>query len=243
MAMVKPTETPLSLRGVETRPRNGALRMSQPSNPVYAMPIPVKPVPYAKAKRVLDIVFSLVVMLAGLPLLLFVALMVKLTSRGPVIFKQTRVGVGGRHFTCYKFRSMCVDAEARRDKLMHLNEATGPVFKIKNDPRLTPIGRLLRKFSLDELPQFFNVLKGDMSIVGPRPPVPCEVEYYGAHEMQRLSVRPGLTCLWQINGRSDIPFEHWVELDLAYIETMSFWGDLLILVKTVPAVLTGRGAR
>jgi lipopolysaccharide/colanic/teichoic acid biosynthesis glycosyltransferase len=137
---------------------------------------------------------------------------------------------------------MCVEAEAKKAELMHLNEVTGPVFKIKRDPRVTRIGAILRKYSLDELPQFFNVLAGDMSVVGPRPPIPSEVEQYTDYERGRLAVRPGLTCLWQISGRSNLSFERWVELDRAYIETMSFTNDLKIICKTVPAVLRGSGA-
>jgi lipopolysaccharide/colanic/teichoic acid biosynthesis glycosyltransferase len=185
---------------------------------------------------------ALLALTLGFPIFLIVALLVKFTSRGPVLFKQTRVGVGGRLFTCYKFRSMYMDAEARLETLRHLNEVSGPVFKIKNDPRITPVGRFIRKSSLDELPQFLNVLFGEMSLVGPRPAIPAEVVKYGPKERGRLAVKPGLTCLWQIGGRSSVDFERWVELDLDYIRTMSFWGDLLILLKTVPAVLTARGA-
>jgi len=242
MAIVNPTEPTMALHGTDAGSRNGALNAirtpESPENRLY----PIKEVPYASAKRALDIAISAFGLIVLSPLFLVVALLVKLTSRGPVIFKQTRVGVGGRHFTCYKFRSMCVDAESHRAKLAHLNEVSGPVFKIKNDPRLTSIGKWLRKFSLDELPQLYNVLRGDMSIVGPRPPVPCEVERYNQRERGRLAVRPGLTCLWQINGRSNIAFEHWVELDLLYIETMSLWGDVKIIAKTIPAVVTCRGA-
>jgi exopolysaccharide biosynthesis polyprenyl glycosylphosphotransferase len=209
----------------------------------YADPLfPRKEVPYFRAKRAFDVVFTLLILtLAALPMLL-IAVLIKLTSRGPVLFKQIRVGEGGRYFWCYKFRSMCVDAEAKKAELMHLNEVTGPVFKIKRDPRVTRIGAILRKYSLDELPQFFNVLAGDMSVVGPRPPIPSEVEQYTDYERGRLAVRPGLTCLWQISGRSNLSFERWVELDRAYIETMSFTNDLKIICKTVPAVLRGSGA-
>jgi lipopolysaccharide/colanic/teichoic acid biosynthesis glycosyltransferase len=137
---------------------------------------------------------------------------------------------------------MCADAEDRKRNLLHLNEVDGPVFKIKHDPRVTPIGAFIRKYSIDELPQIFNVLRGDMSIVGPRPPIPAEVEKYSPRERGRLAVKPGLTCLWQISGRSNVSFERWVELDLIYIENMSFLADIGILVKTIPAVLTGSGA-
>ncbi len=204
--------------------------------------IPLKPVPYAPIKRFFDILVSGLLMCLLAPLMLFVALAIKLTSPGSVIFKQVRVGQGGRHFWCYKFRSMCIDAEDKKQMLMHLNEASGPVFKIKKDPRVTPIGSFIRKLSIDELPQFFNVLKGDMSIVGPRPPLPSEVASYTAYQRGRLAVRPGITCLWQVNGRSNISFERWVELDLLYIETMSFTNDVKIVLKTIPAVLKGSGA-
>lgn len=175
--------------------------------------------------------------------MLLAALLVKLTSPGPVFFKQIRVGRGGKQFWCYKFRSMCVDAEAKKAALMHLNEASGPVFKIKRDPRLTPVGGILRKLSIDELPQLWNILRGDMSVVGPRPPLPAEVAQYGVRELGRLAVHPGLTCLWQINGRSNIPFERWMELDLIYIDTMSLRNDIKIVCRTVPTVLFGLGAR
>jgi lipopolysaccharide/colanic/teichoic acid biosynthesis glycosyltransferase len=208
------------------------------TNPLF----PCKLVPYARLKRAFDIILaSLILTGLFLPMLL-IAILIKLTSRGPILFKQIRVGRGGRYFWCYKFRSMCADAEAKREMLGHLNEASGPVFKIKHDPRVTPIGKYLRKSSFDELPQLINVLRGEMSIVGPRPPLPCEVDTYGQRERGRLSVLPGLTCLWQVSGRSNISFEHWIELDLLYIETMSFTNDLKIVLKTIPAVITGSGA-
>jgi len=203
---------------------------------------PLKSVPYASVKRFFDILFSLVVMTLASPIMILTAIIIRLTSPGPIIFKQVRVGQGGRHFWCYKFRSMCVDAEAKKQLLMHLNEASGPVFKIKRDPRITPIGGIIRKLSIDELPQLFNVLKGDMSIVGPRPPIPSEVAKYTAYQRGRLAVRPGLTCLWQVSGRSNVSFERWVELDLAYIETMSFKNDVKIVLQTIPAVMRGSGA-
>jgi lipopolysaccharide/colanic/teichoic acid biosynthesis glycosyltransferase len=203
---------------------------------------PIKTVSYATLKRAFDVVFSATVLLVMFLPMLLIALIVKLTSRGPVLFKQIRVGRGGRYFYCYKFRSMCVNAEAIKEKLMHLNEASGPVFKIKQDPRVTRFGAFMRKFSLDEFPQFLNVLRGDMSIVGPRPPLPGEVDLYTAHDRKRLAVRPGLTCLWQVNGRSNISFDRWVELDILYIDTMSFGNDIKIVLKTVPAVVKGSGA-
>lgn len=204
--------------------------------------VPIAPVSYAVAKRMLDIVGSLIALLLGFPLFFVLGILIKLTSPGPILFTQTRVGLGGERFTCFKFRSMYMDAEARLHQLRAHNEVSGPVFKIRHDPRITPLGRVLRKYSLDELPQFLNVLFGDMSLVGPRPPIPSEVEKYTLRQLGRLSVKPGLTCLWQISGRSDIDFERWVELDLQYVERMSFWEDLRILLMTVPAVITGRGA-
>lgn len=209
--------------------------------PVVA--VPLKPVRYEAAKRVVDILVALAGIVILSPILIVVGALVWLTSPGPMVFRQTRVGRGGRLFTCFKFRTMCADAEDRRELLLPLNEASGPVFKIKNDPRITFIGRTLRRYSLDELPQIFNVLRGEMSIVGPRPPLPVEVLAYNARERERLSVLPGLTCYWQISGRSDIPFEHWMEMDLLYIETMSFWTDLAIIARTFPAVCSARGAR
>lgn len=243
MATMQGTEPPVAaMRTPETGLRDSMLSTSPMRSSTLDLQIPIKHMPYAAAKRAMDILLSLAGLIVLSPLFLVVAILVKATSRGEVIFKQTRVGRGGRLFTCYKFRSMCADAEARWNEVNHLNEVSGPVFKMKNDPRLTPVGRFLRKYSLDEMPQLINVLLGDMSIVGPRPPVPREVVQYSQRELGRLAVKPGLTCLWQINGRSNIPFEHWVELDLTYIETMSFWQDILIILKTIPAVLTGRGA-
>ncbi len=197
----------------------------------------------AVAKRAIDIVLSLFALIVLSPLMLLIALAVKLDSPGPAIFKQARIGKKGKPFTFYKFRSMHQNAEEIRASLMHLNEADGPVFKIKQDPRITRVGRILRKTSLDELPQFFNVLKGDMSLVGPRPPLPCEVERYTKYQRRRLSVTPGITCIWQISGRSDVTFDRWVEMDLEYIRNQSLLTDAIILLKTIPAVLLQRGAR
>lgn len=194
-------------------------------------------------KRVVDIVFSLFLIIFLSPLLLATALLIKLTSPGPAVFVQKRLGLNKRHFGIYKFRTMVVDAEKRMKEIEHLNEVKGPVFKIKNDPRITPLGRILRKTSIDELPQLFNVLKGDMSLVGPRP-LPIR-DYEGFNEdwqRRRFSVRPGITCLWQIGGRSSVSFEQWMELDLQYIDKWSLALDLEIMVKTIPAVLRGSGA-
>jgi lipopolysaccharide/colanic/teichoic acid biosynthesis glycosyltransferase len=171
-----------------------------------------------------------------------VSFLIKRSSKGPVFFKQQRVGYNGRLFNCLKFRTMVENAEELRDDLLELNEMDGPVFKIKNDPRLTKVGKILRKTSIDELPQFINVLRGDMSLVGPRPPIPSEVKEYELVDRRRLSMRPGITCLWQVNGRNSIPFEKWMELDRQYIDQWSLWLDFKILAKTIPAVLRGSGA-
>lgn len=193
-------------------------------------------------KRIVDVVMASVLLIILSPLFLIVSALIKVTSRGQVLFTQERCGLGGRRFKFYKFRSMIEDAEERRKDIEHLNEMSGPVFKIKDDPRVTPVGRLLRKFSLDELPQLFNVLKGEMSLVGPRPPIPEEVQKYERWQKRRLSMRPGLTCLWQINGRNEVDFEQWMKLDLEYIDNWSLGLDLKILLKTIPVVLTGHGA-
>ena len=195
-------------------------------------------------KRTLDVALSLLAMLVLSPLLLLALLIVKLTSRGPGFFVQERVGLNKRKFRLYKFRSMVADAVARQRDIECLNEARGPVFKIKNDPRITSIGKFLRKTSIDELPQLFNVLKGDMSLVGPRP-LPLRDYLRFSHQdwqRRRFSVRPGITCLWQVKGRSSIPFEKWMELDMEYIDRWSLGLDLKILAKTIPAVLKGAGA-
>jgi exopolysaccharide biosynthesis polyprenyl glycosylphosphotransferase len=193
-------------------------------------------------KRLSDFVFALAALTILSPLFLLLALIIKLTSKGPVLFRQTRCGLGGRKFTVYKFRSMQADADLRRDELAALNELDGPVFKITNDPRCTAVGRFMRKFSLDELPQLLNILKGDMSFVGPRPPLPEEVEKYERWQRRRLRMQPGLTCLWALEGRNRLSFRRWMELDLEYIDRWSPSLDLKILLKTIPIVLLGRGA-
>ncbi len=193
-------------------------------------------------KRVVDFAMALVLLLVLSPVFLVLALLIKLTSNGPVLYRQTRCGLGGRKFTLYKFRSMQPDADLRREELEALNEVDGPVFKIKNDPRCTPVGRFMRKFSLDELPQLVNVLKGEMSFVGPRPPLAEEVEKYEPWQRRRLRMPPGLTCLWALEGRSQLNFRRWMELDLEYIANWSFALDWKILLKTIPVVLLGRGA-
>jgi exopolysaccharide biosynthesis polyprenyl glycosylphosphotransferase len=194
------------------------------------------------AKRTMDIGISLLVLGLALPAMLVIALAIKMASGGKVLYRQTRCGLYGRKFTLFKFRTMVEDAEQLQEELSHLNEMRGPVFKMKEDPRITPLGRWLRRLSLDELPQLWNVLKGDMSLVGPRPPVPREVSSYERWQRRRLSMRPGLTCLWQIRGRNDIDFESWMQLDLEYIDNWSPMLDVKILAKTIPAVLSGRGA-
>jgi len=194
-------------------------------------------------KRAFDIVVSASFLLLFSPLLAIIALFVKLEDGGPVFFHQARVGRFGQLFKMYKFRSMCPDAEARLKELLERNQhSEGVTFKLKDDPRLTRIGKWLRRLSLDEFPQFYNVLRGDMSVVGPRPPVPREVARYSLADRRRLAVKPGLTCLWQVNGRSEIDFSGQVRLDVEYIETQGFWTDVKILIRTVPAVLSGRGA-
>lgn len=193
-------------------------------------------------KRLIDFFGSLTLILLLSPLCLAVALIIKITSPGPVFFIQPRVGMNKRIFNLYKFRSMYIDAERRRSELMKLNEMDGPVFKIKNDPRVTPFGRFIRKWSIDELPQLLNVLSGHISLVGPRPPLLSEVNQYDWLYRKRLSIKPGITCLWQISGRNEISFKQWMELDQEYINNWSLWLDIKILLKTVPAVLLRRGA-
>lgn len=197
---------------------------------------------YFILKRLFDMIASCALLVLLSPFLLLIAALIKLNSKGPAIYAQTRVGLSGTEFTMYKFRSMCEDADVKLIKMRQLNEKDGPIFKIQNDPRITAVGRFLRKTSMDELPQLFNVLKGDMSLVGPRPPLVSEVEKYSTYEMQRLSVVPGLTCYWQISGRSDLSFEKWITLDIQYIRDCNFLTDLKILFKTIPAVLSCKGA-
>lgn len=191
-------------------------------------------------KRVFDIVVSIVLLVLFAPLIIVIAFVIKLTSPGPVIFRQVRVGMNGRLFPILKFRTMREDAEQARKAVLAMNEMDGPVFKIRNDPRTTTIGGFLRRTSLDELPQLFNVLVGHMSLVGPRPPLPEEVEKYARWQRRRLSVRPGLTCLWQVSGRNNIDFQTWMKLDLQYIDNWSWGLDLKIILLTIPAVLKGR---
>jgi len=194
-------------------------------------------------KRTVDVVVSAAGLAALAPVFALVAAAIKLTDNGPVLFWQTRVGQWGREFPFPKFRSMCLDAEQKKTALLAANDHGGSVtFKMKRDPRITAVGRIIRKLSIDEMPQLWLVLKGDMSLVGPRPPVPREVAEYTLGDRRRLDAKPGLTCIWQVSGRGDIPFEQQVGLDVDYIESRSLWLDIKLLLQTVPAVLLGRGA-
>ncbi|MFT5049187.1 MAG: lipopolysaccharide/colanic/teichoic acid biosynthesis glycosyltransferase [Chlamydiales bacterium] len=212
-----------------------------PARPVGDLrPLIQHPLPFWK--RALDIITSASLLIVLSPLLFIVGLAVKTTSNGPIIFRQKRVGEGGRPFYFYKFRSMYEDAEERKAELMEDNEADGPVFKIRNDPRFTAIGKLLRTSSIDELPQLWNVFKGDMTLVGPRPPTEDEVPNYELWQLHRLATRGGITCIWQVSGRSDIKFLEWARMDLRYLATKSFWTDLGLLWRTMSAVVSGKGA-
>jgi exopolysaccharide biosynthesis polyprenyl glycosylphosphotransferase len=208
---------------------------------IHYASMPHKPFQLA-IKRAIDIAASASALLILAPLLLVVAALIKITSRGPILFRQVRVGLHGRQFNMLKFRSMVVDAEKLMAKLAAQNEQTGPVFKMKRDPRITAVGRFIRKYSIDELPQLINVLRGDMTLVGPRPALSSEVARYEAWQRRRLSVRPGLTCVWQVSGRNDVPFEQWMYLDMQYIDHWNLAQDVGLILKTVPVVLTGRGA-
>jgi len=194
-------------------------------------------------RRIMDILLTLILAPFMLAVMALAALLIKLTSPGPVLFKQERCGLSGRVFTMYKLRSMIDNAEQLRCELEPLNEMDGPVFKSSRDPRITPVGKLIRRFSIDEFPQIYNVLRGDMSLVGPRPPLPQEVAKYERWQKRRLSMKPGITCLWQISGRNKVSFDDWMKLDLTYIDNWSLLLDLKILLKTVPVVLLGRGAK
>ncbi|HVO78720.1 MAG TPA: sugar transferase [Candidatus Bathyarchaeia archaeon] len=193
-------------------------------------------------KRLSDVGMATISLLLLAPVLAAIAAAIRITSPGNVLFRQTRCGLGGRRFTLYKFRSMVNNAEQLRAELHQLNELDGPAFKISDDPRITPVGRILRRFSLDELPQLWNILRGDMSFVGPRPAIPDEVEKYEPWQRRRLRMRPGLTCIWVLEGRSDVDFHRWIQLDLAYIDNWSLWLDCKIFFRTIPIVITGKGA-
>jgi len=193
-------------------------------------------------KRPFDALACLLGLVMLSPLFAILAILIKLDSPGPVFFRQVRVGKDGREFWFYKFRSMVPDAESLKNKLLHLNELEGPVFKISDDPRVTGVGAFLRRTSLDELPQLINVLRGEMSLVGPRPPLPCEVEKYEGWQRRKLEVLPGITCLWQISGRNHIGFTEWMRLDIEYIRRQSLAMDMKILARTLPAVLSRKGA-
>jgi lipopolysaccharide/colanic/teichoic acid biosynthesis glycosyltransferase len=195
-------------------------------------------------KRSVDIVSIVCALLFLLPLFATVAFCIYVYDRGPVFYFQKRVGLKGREFDFPKFRSMCVDSDAIRAKISALNQhgSSGVTFKMKRDPRITPIGRFIRRFSIDELPQLWCVLRGDMTLVGPRPPLPSEVAKYTLHDRERLMVTPGLTCIWQVSGRSEIPFDQQVEMDIDYIHQRSLWTDIKLLAKTIPAVIFGKGA-
>jgi lipopolysaccharide/colanic/teichoic acid biosynthesis glycosyltransferase len=199
--------------------------------------------PPAFAKRAVDVLGAALALLMFAPLMLVIAGIIKCSEpKGSVFFRQRRAGLGGRAFTMFKFRTMCMDAEARKDELRSMSEQDGPAFKLQNDPRVTPIGRFLRKTSLDELPQLLNVLSGDMSLVGPRPPTFDEVAQYKQWYLRRLTVMPGITCLWQVEGRSSVTFEQWMRMDARYVRRKGFWLDLKLIARTIPAVLLRRGA-
>lgn len=196
-----------------------------------------------KLKRTIDILLSVLAILTLVPIYLVVAILIKLEDRGPFFFKQVRVGLNGRPFTMLKFRSMRQDADQIKHELTTMNEhERGVTFKIKNDPRITKIGYFIRKYSIDELPQFFNVIQGSMSLVGPRPAVPSEVQQYQSNHIERLRVKPGITCIWQVSGRANIDFEGQVEMDKSYVRCPSLWRDFLLLLKTIPAVLFAKGS-
>ncbi len=197
----------------------------------------------SRAKRLFDLTGVLFLFLLFWPLILIAILVIRLDSNGSAIYRQRRLGLRGRPFTMYKFRTMYDGAERLTPWLRSFDETDGPTFKMTDDPRITSVGRWLRRFSIDELPQLFNVLRGEMSLVGPRPPLPSEAARYEAWQRRRLMVKPGLTCIWQVSGRSEIPFERWMRMDLAYIDNWSLWLDIRLCLRTVGAVLGGRGAR
>lgn len=194
------------------------------------------------AKRVIDVTVALLALIVTLPISLAAAIAIMIVSPGPPLFLQQRVGKDGKTFRLLKFRTMDRGAHLLHDEMRPFNEVDGPVLKIRNDPRLHLFGSILRRTSIDELPNFVNVLRGEMSVVGPRPPLPCEVEHYDPYAKRRLTIKPGVTCLWQINGRSTVSFEHWMELDNEYIDTWTPMGDINLIARTIPAVIRGIGA-
>jgi lipopolysaccharide/colanic/teichoic acid biosynthesis glycosyltransferase len=200
------------------------------------------PYTWSLLKRAVDVLLGMLLLVVTAPLVALAALAIACVTRGTPFFAQERVGMHGRPFKMYKLRTMVNGAHAMRQSVMHLNEVDGPVFKIRNDPRLHPLGRFLRRTSVDELPNLVNVVLGEMSLVGPRPALPSEVEHYDAIALRRLTVPQGVTCLWQINGRSDVSFEHWMELDNRYVDGWTPLGDLSIILRTIPAVLRRDGA-
>lgn len=202
-----------------------------------------KNIGYFIIKRIIDIIGALCGIILMSPAMIVVSIWIKLDSKGPIIFDQNRIGQDYKQFKMYKFRSMCKGAECQLDKLQKNNEMTGPMFKIKEDPRVTKIGRFIRKTSIDELPQLFNILKGEMSIVGPRPSLPKEVSQFTAFQKQRLIAKPGLTCYWQVRGRSEVGFEEWMEMDVEYIGDRSTWVDIKLIFKTVRVLFGDEGAR
>jgi lipopolysaccharide/colanic/teichoic acid biosynthesis glycosyltransferase len=212
--------------------------------PGLVAPAPARRIPgwYGPAKRTTDVAVALVGLLITSPLLLVAMAGIVIVTGEDPLFRQQRIGLNGRPFNMYKLRSMVRDAHERRHEVRHLNEADGPVFKLRRDPRLHPLGAFLRRTSIDELPNFINVLRGDMAIVGPRPPLPEEVAHYDERALRRLTVKPGVTCLWQIAGRSELSFEQWMVLDNAYIDTWTPLGDFAIIARTIPAVIRGVGA-
>ena len=210
--------------------------------PVVARTERTVPESWKTAKRLVDVTFGLGLFAVSLPVVAVAAAAIVCVTGGPPFFTQERVGMNGRRFKMFKLRTMVDGAHEMREDLMHLNEADGPVFKIRNDPRLHPLGAFLRRSSIDELPNLVNVLLGDMSLVGPRPALPCEVEHYDAVAQRRLTVPQGVTCLWQINGRSEVSFEEWMQLDNEYVDTWSPLRDLAIIARTIPAVLRRNGA-
>jgi lipopolysaccharide/colanic/teichoic acid biosynthesis glycosyltransferase len=218
------------------------LQPNEPHNPDAHDDRPGRSTFYEVCKRCLDVLLALLGLVLLIPIFPLIALMIKLDTPGPVLYKQDRVGKGGRLFKFYKFRSMHDRADERVAELEAMNEQSGPVFKIRSDPRVTCVGGFLRRSSLDEIPQILNVLKGDMSVVGPRPPLPKEVERYLPWQRRRLDVKPGITCLWQVSGRSQISFDEWMRLDLEYLRTRSLRTDILIVLKTIPAVIARKGA-